>query len=239
MIARPQPSADVVVEELEDRVRDIDQRLEDVRERRASCVRWSGRGGPRAGGDLIEPAVAEGLQRTSRQAARTAPADYAELTDRLRRVGRAGRVVLAAARERGRDQALSRPDRQQDQQIRPRAGAGGARRTVSRFTPPSSRPRPRPAARAGPPRRPRCPRARPGRRRRGARRARSRAHRACRSRAQNASLSARFTAFRSTAPPTLRLTETPSRVSPSASSARAGEGVEDQEAVARGSRPSR
>ena len=109
--------------------------------------------------------------------------------------------------------------------------------SVSRVTPPRS-PTPRTGRRARPrPRR--CPRARPGRRRRGGRRARSRSRRAGARRAPRTPRGApRLTAFRSIAPPTLRLTETPRRTSSSGSprSARpvirlAREGVEDEEAV--------
>ena len=199
--------ADVVVEEGEDRVRDVDQRLQDV------GVREDHAGDPRASVlkqrarlDRVVAAVAE------RVAARQAPggedraAHDAELADRLRRVGRAGRLVLAAARQGGRDEALVEPDRGEDDR-------GSERFTC--YAPPS-----RSARRAGlrdelaraRPRPPAGPRARPARRRPAGRRARSRGAPAASSPSdQNASCSARFTAFLSTAPPTLRLTETPSR----------------------------
>ena len=97
--------ADVVVEEADHRVRGVDQRLQDVRERNhAATPPWSC--SQRAAeefavGELIDAPVAP------RVAARESPrrddraAHDPELTHRLHGVGGAGRVVLAAGGDQG------------------------------------------------------------------------------------------------------------------------------------------
>ena len=223
-IARPQLRPTSSCRNDDHRVGDVDQRLEDVRERdQAAASRCSWRAAvvaeEAAVGELVDAAVAP------RVAARQAPggddraADNAELTHGLDRVGRAGRVVLAAVRQRRRDQApVERAPgaRSSSRRARARAESGFVTRTVSRVTPPRA-PTRRAARRAPPP---------AGRSLTLDQTCRVRAGDEDevvtggqpRSSAQKASRRARLTALRSTAPPTLRLTEIPSRSSPSAPS---------------------
>jgi hypothetical protein len=104
----------VVVEEQEDRLEDVDQRLEDVRYDK------HGSGGRRRRSGLEQPLVLDGIESpvapgvTSEQppGGQDKASEYAESTNRLRGVFRAGRVVAAALSERRRNQSLIQPDRQ-------------------------------------------------------------------------------------------------------------------------------
>ena len=235
MIETPQLDADVVVKEGEDRVGDVDQRLEDVWMPATGSIR-PGLGGPAASSRVKERARLDGVVAAvaERVAARQAPggqdraADDAQLANRLHGVGRAGGLVLAAARERRRDQALVEADRGEDDGEQPRVSRFTLQ--VRRFRPPARPLRPAPASAVATP-------AGPSRSTRPATSGRATSTKSwprgsVSSSDQNASLSARFTAFLSTAPPTLRLTETPSRTSSSiVVGLAAGERVEDQEAV--------
>jgi hypothetical protein len=64
--------------------------------------------------DRIQPSVTPRVTTKHPPAGEDKPAQYAESLHRLRRVLRAGRVVLAARPEHGREQALIRPQRNQD-----------------------------------------------------------------------------------------------------------------------------
>ena len=61
-------------------------------------------------GELVDPAVAEGIAAQQAPARQDRPPDRPELADRLHRVLRAGGVVAAAGRERRRDEALVEAD---------------------------------------------------------------------------------------------------------------------------------
>ena len=119
MIEPPQPMPDRVVEEQENLLEHVDDRLEDVREDKHEDQRLTGgswvaeRGGAEEAlaGDGVEPTVAERIAAQEAPHRQDRAAEYAELPDRLRGVGRAGRLVLAAARQRRRDQALVERDR--------------------------------------------------------------------------------------------------------------------------------
>ena len=113
------------MEEDEDRVGDVDQRLEDVGERRASAVcispcQTAGSTGPtrrvKLLGDRVEAAVAE------RIAAQQPPGGEEHRRGRPRSgrtaslgIGGASRLVAAAARHRGGDPAPIGADRRQEQ----------------------------------------------------------------------------------------------------------------------------
>ena len=172
--------------------------------------------------DRVVAAVAERVAAQQPPAGQHGAAQYAVALDRLHRVRRAGRVVLAAARERRRDEALVEPDRGEHD-----------RAASSRVAPPAPRAAhavdelgQRAAHAAG------SPRARPARARPDARRRRSPTRRAAaRPPAQNASRSTRFTRVRSTAPPTRRDTESPRRGPSSGTRLLARERVEHEEPV--------
>ena len=165
--------------------------------------------------DGVEAAVAEGVAAQQAPGGEDGSPQRAEALDRLDRVGRAGRLVAAAAGPARGDPALVGADQ---------LPAGSVSRgTASRSTSPPA------PLRCWSRRRP-CPRARAARRAPGGRRGRSRSVSGSRSAMpQNASRRARLTRLRSTAPPILRLAETPSLTSRS-SVVLAREGVEDQEA---------
>ena len=162
--------------------------------------------------DGIEPPVAPGVAAQQPPAGQDKPAQYAELADRLRGVFRARRVVLAALPEQRRDQPLV----QRGSGARPAGGhapcsASGAAR------PALARRRARDLVDQFGQRRARLP-ARPSRSARLLRIAATRdddrvgvrpagASLSC----ANASRSSRLTRLRSTAPPTLRETDRPSR----------------------------
>ena len=168
---RPPAEADVVVEELEDRVGDVDQRLQDVR-RSGSRARLAvvvlgrvDRADPQgeAVGDRVEAAVAERVAAQQAPGGEQQRRGSAEAADRLGRVGRAGRLVAAAARQGGRDPALVGGDRRQQERVsRGTLPAAGRRASASSMLACDAR---------------RRPRARSGRRSPGGRRGRSRAAR--------------------------------------------------------------
>ena len=111
----PPAEADVVVEELEDAVGDVDQRLQDVcvgqdQDARLPVVVGRMDVAEAAQGKpvrhRIEAAVAEGVAAQQAPGAENQAAEDAEALDRLDRVGRAGRLVAAAARAGRGDPAL-------------------------------------------------------------------------------------------------------------------------------------
>lgn len=59
----------------------------------------------------VETAVAKRVAAQQAPSPQNQPAKYAVLSDRLRGVGRTGRLVLAPAWDRGRDKALVGDDR--------------------------------------------------------------------------------------------------------------------------------
>ena len=149
----------------------------------------------------IEAAVAERVAAQQPPAASTSPRSMPYSRIACDGVGRARRLVLAAPRQRRRDHALVGDDRRDATRRAHHAPVAPPRR------PPTSR-RARPARRA----RPRGPRARPARAPRGARpRRRPGRAAAARPAARTPRCSRRLTRLRSTAPPTLRDTDSPRR----------------------------
>ena len=224
-----------VVQEDEQLVGEVDQRLQDVGAGSPGGLRglglWGiGRSGAGASRNSVRSQTSSMPPLLKRVAAQQAPAgddraaDGAQLADRLDRVGRAGRVVLAAPRKARRDPALVGAD--QGQQDRGRARV--SRQTLLvRGSPQQLGERVADAvgavaldqaldARAAP-------------------RSRSRGPAASSSASsQNASRTARFTLLRCTALPILRPTEIAEPRVPRALVLAAGERVDDQEAVAAG-----
>src|SRR5436190_413208 len=69
--------------------------------------------------DRVPPAVAPGIAAQQSPGGQHQPTEYAELANRLEGVGRASRLVLAAARQAGRDPAAVGPNGRADGAARP------------------------------------------------------------------------------------------------------------------------
>ena len=150
-------------------------------------------GGRALRGHGVIAAVAERIAAQQAPGRENGAAQYAVRADRLHRVGRAGRVVLAAARQRRRDHPLVARGSAQSDRRSCRAHDSRRWRSFRRLVRPHAGPSRRPArrARCG---RPPAPRARRARARRGARRRRTSDPAGSRSAsAQNASRSSRLT----------------------------------------------